>query len=269
MFRAIIAAAFLLAACTPPPAKAPPAPDVGNAVGRLHHYVRSNQDGTHAEQIYVYREAADRVAVSKMVDPCTNAAYVTGAFDLAANEPLQLVGGRLTRELTQNPFATLTLDPAARTLTTHVDTEAGDIDEVLEDVAAPWRIYDFDLADITTLMEGRAAPREDFAFNLAIAWPAGDPPFVRMLGEARAAYAGEEERAGHASVRYDLTGALNGQLWLDAAEGYVVEARFAEPNHPGYADFLLVLQSVTEAPAGPDAWRAVLAAHWEGCPAED
>jgi hypothetical protein len=60
---------------------------------------------------------------------------------------------------------------------------------------------------------------------------------------------------------------LNGALWLDAAEGYVVEARFAEPNHIGYADFKLTLEAIADG--GEAEWRARLASHWQDCPAEE
>lgn len=248
--------ALLLAACVSTPAPQSP-------IGAVHFYTRSNQDGSSPERVIVYRESETRIAVAKMVDPCTNAAYVTGEFDLDAGEPIRLVGGRLTRELTQAPFATIALDPATRTVSTRVELPDMLIEEELAEVAAPWRMYDFDLADITTLMQGRPAPRSDFSFTVVLAWPeGGGDRFVTDRGRADAVYAGAETRNGHEAIRYDVSGALNGQLWLSAAQGHVVEARFAEPNHPGYENFMLVL---TQSASGAEAWRGALAAHWQGC----
>ncbi|MGE0740149.1 MAG: hypothetical protein AB7O98_02310 [Hyphomonadaceae bacterium] len=268
MSRPLLATALAscaLAACSATPAALETPRD---PVGRVHAYLRSNQDGSLPERVVVYRESATRAAVYKMVERCTNAAYVTAEFDLARGEALRLVGGRLTRESTQDGVATLTLDPEARTLTTHVALpDGGEINETLSGVASPWRIYDFDLADLTTLMEGAPAPRGDFVFTVALAWPAEtEGPFVTNRGQAHARFDGEELRRQHASLRYQVSGALNGQLWLDAREGYVVEARFDEPNHPGYDDFSLVLEGVVEAAEGPAAWAETLAAHWRGCP---
>jgi hypothetical protein len=261
-----VALAALAAACSSAPA-ATPASAAGTVdpVGSTRFYVRSNQDGTMRENIIVHRESSTRVAVSKQVDRCTNAAYVTADFDLTRGEASALVGGRLTRELTQDGFATIAADLNNRTI--DIDVPVANIDERLTGIGAPWRIFDFDLADVSAAMEGRPAPRSNFGFFVTLAWPndSGEP-FVQNRGRADATFIGEEQRADHATIRYDVRGALNGSLWLDAANGYVVEARFAEPNHDGYDNFALVLNRVVAGEEGRQAWRDALAAHWQGCP---
>jgi len=258
-------AALALAACSSAPAATPSQDQrAAEPEGRTAFYLRSNQDGTLPERIIVHRESARRVAVSKQVDRCTNAAYVTAELDLSRNEASAITGGRLTRDLTQDGFAHINADLNDRTL--DIDVPSVNVDEHLMGIGAPWRIYDFDLADISALMEGRAAPREDWGFFVVLAWPDGPAPFVTNRGRADATFIGEEQRQNHATIRYDVRGALNGSLWLDAREGYVVEATFAEPNHSGYDNFHLVLQNVVEGPAGEQAWRDALAAHWQGCP---
>jgi hypothetical protein len=259
-------AALVLAACSSAPAATPSQDQrAAEPEGRTAFYQRSNQDGTLPERIIVHRESARRVAVSKQVENCTNAAYVTAELDLSRNEASAITGGRLTRDLTQDGFAHINADLNDRTL--DIDVPSVNVDEHLTGIGAPWRIYDFDLADISALMEGRAAPRENWGFFVVLAWPEDTGgPFVTNRGRADATFIGEEQRQNHNTIRYDIRGALNGSLWLDAREGYVVEARFNEPNHPGYDNFHLVLQNVVEGPAGEGAWRDALAAHWQGCP---
>jgi hypothetical protein len=265
MRHALLPVALLLAACSSAASTQVPA-EAADPVGRTAFYVRSNQDGTMPERIIIHRETRARVAVSKQVENCTNAAYVTAQFDLTRGEASQLIGGRLTRESTQEAFATFDANLNDRTIT--VDVPQANIHERLERVAGPYRLYDFDLADVSSMMEGRAAPRENFAFFVVLTWPdeSGSGPFVTSRGRADATFVGEEQRQNRNTIRYDVSGALNGPLWLDAREGFVVEARFNEPNHPGYDNYSLVLQRVADGAEGEQAWRDALAAHWRGCP---
>ncbi len=256
MLRPMLAAALLAACATAPP----PAPE--SAVGRFYHYVRSNQDGTLAEQIYQHRAGATRLEVGKQVAPCTNSAYVTATFDAMRGHGTEFVGGRLARDLSQDAFAWLTYDTPTRTL--HASIPPANIDERVAIAGAPFIIYDFDLADLNARFAGAAAPREDFRFAVLLIWPEqGAASIFRDLGWAEARFAGAETHMGRDAVRYDVSGALAGQLWLDAREGHILEARFAQPNHTEYANFRLVLQRVENN--GAEAWRAVRAAHWQGC----
>lgn len=261
MNKALALTALLLSAC------ATPSPSNNAAIGSTLFYTRSNHDGSMAERIVMHRQSAQRMIVNKMVDPCTNAAYVTADFNANSGEAVRLVGGRLTRSLEQDAFATLELDMPTATLSTRVVLPDGVIEEELADVRPPWRLYDFDLADVNAALQGRPAPTRDFYFMVVLAWPeAGAPRFVTNRGRAEVVHVGAEEHSGHATQKYDVSGSLNGTLWLDAANGHVVEARFDEPNHPGYDNFSLVLTREAEAPQGDAAWREAMAAHWRDCP---
>lgn len=258
MLRPLLAAA-LLAACASTP---PTAPETQTAVGRFYHYVRSNQDGAQPEQIYQYRASATRLEVGKQVSRCTNSAYVTATFDPARGHGIEFVGGRLARDLSQDAFAWLTYDAAAGAL--HASIPQANIDERVAIAGAPFIVYDFDLADLNARFAGAAPPRQDFRFAVSLIWPEdGAASIFRDLGWAEARFAGAEPHMEHDALRYDVSGALAGQLWLNAREGHILEARFAQPNHHGYADFRLRLERI-EAD-GAEAWRAARAAHWQGC----
>lgn len=261
MIRHLLAAfaALALAACAGAPAPAHTSP----TVGRLYTYVRSNHDGSAPENIYVYRASPTQLEVGKMAQRCTNAAYVTVELDLARRQPLSLIGGRLARDGTQTPFAWLTYDRTSHRL--HAQVPSTDIDQYVSIDGEPWTVYDFDLADITALNAGRAPAPADFDVAVALVWPApGSRNPFRNLGRAWFRYAGAEPRLEREALRFEASGGLNGQLWLDVREGHVLEARFAEPNHVGYRDFRLVLQGVEDNAAA--RWAAVRAAHWADCP---
>lgn len=248
-----LSAALALVACAHAP---PPSP-------ALYHYVRTNSDGTLPEQIWVYLPDAAHVEVVKVVQRCRRAAYVTGELDVARNQPRVLIGGRLAEDGSQQAFAWLTYDDATNNV--HASVPEAGLEADLTIAHEPWRMYDFDLSDLTALNAGRAPPREDFSFNALVIWPEeGAENPLRDLTLVNARFVGGEDHAGAATVRYAVSGGLNGDLWLDARNGHVVEARFNEPNHLEYRDFRLLLQSVTQDAA--DEWREVRLSHWRGCP---
>ena len=121
--RLALAALVLLAACgerkkeveeAAAPLETPAAASAENPIGTTLTYTRSNQDGTKPERILVHTVSPTELHVAKMVEPCTDAAYVTATFDPATKEATRLVGGRLTREATQTQQAYLDLDPKTR-----------------------------------------------------------------------------------------------------------------------------------------------------------
>ena len=254
MIRALFAAVALGACASAPQTHAP--------VGRFYHYVRSNQDGSLPEQIYQYRASETRLEVGKEVERCTNAAYVTAEFDPARGQGVSFTGGRLRRDLEQDPFAFLTYNASTRDL--HANVPAFNVDERITVAGEPYIIYDFDLTDLNARFAGRPAPQENFRFAVALIWPVeGAERVFRDLGWANARFVEVEHRRDRAQARYVVSGGLNGELWLDPSEGHVLEARFAEPNHAEYRDFRLVLQRIDNN--GAEAWRTARAAHWEGC----
>lgn len=249
---------------------AAPATAASDPVGRIQHYTRSNSDGSEAEHISIFRASPTAVAVYKMRERCTNAALVTAELDLAQNRAASLVGGRLNRDGIQQPFAWLTHDADANSLTVSLEGPDGaPLETASLSGAAPWRLYDFDFADWNALT-GAPTPGRDITVDMGLIWPepSEDGRMMRVLGPAIARFVGPETHNGVAALRYRMEGPAfagesGGDLWLDAGDGTVVEARFGRPNHPGYADFRLVR---TGEARGEAAWRALLADHWTGCP---
>lgn len=230
---------------------------------QIRHYLRSDQDGSAPEAISVWLRADGSVEVFKRVSPCTNAALVTAEFDRTRGEPRRLVGGRLGRDGTQQPFAWLEHDPASRGIAVRFGApDAPPVETATLTSPAPWRLYDFDFADWNALADGPPPARLTFA--LALIWPEGEP-VLRDLGEAEAVRIGEEVRAGRRAFRYRVSARdfEAGDLWLDATTGRVIEVAWAAPNHPGYGAYRLVLTGTDD---GEAAWRALLASHWAGCP---
>lgn len=247
-----------------------PAPD---ATGMTLSYIRSNQDGTLPERVIVHVVSPTEVHVAKMVSPCTDAAYVTAAFDPVSREAKRLVGGRLTRASTQNPQVFLDFTAATRTLDVRFGDPASAPVETHPAPPTPWRMYDFDLAEFALF-----GPRDqkDFTFGFAMAWPDGTSPALRILGAVNAKFLYSSDKAEKDHYRLSgpaftdpVVGNRGGEMITDAQHGHVIEARFGRPNHTGYDNFMLKLIEATPPPGGAEAWRKALADHWSNCPASD
>jgi len=256
-----------------PTAVAGAAPTPYDPTGTTLTYIRSNQDSTLPERVIVHVVAPTEVHVAKMVSSCTDAAYVTAVFDPATQEATRLVGGRLTRESTQNPQAFIDFIPATRTLEVRLGDPASTPAETHPAPPTPWRIYDFDLAEFAIF--GPRAQR-DFTFGFAMAWPDGTSPALRILGAVQAKFlyssddgAKDHYRLSGPAFTDPVVGNRGGELIADPTTGHVIEARFGRPNHPGYDNFMLKLVEAAPAPAGAEAWRKALADHWANCAPAD
>mgnify|MGYP001159346220 CR=1 FL=1 len=114
------------------------------------------------------------------------------------------------------------------------------------------------------------APAEPAREPLPTAPPAEVPTGTQLSAELLTDLASNSSVAGQA-FRTRIAGdvRVDGEIAVPAGSevhGYVVEARFNEPNHPGYDNYALVLQRVEDGHEGEQAWRDALAAHWQGCP---
>ncbi len=267
---AVVSFALPLTPASSPPAVAQVAPPPRDPTGATLSYIRSNQDGTLPERVIVHVVSPTEVHVAKMVAPCTDAAYVTAVFDPATQEATRLVGGRLTRESTQSPQVFLDFTAATRTLDVRFGDPASAPVETHPAPPAPWRMYDFDMAEFALF-----GPRltQDFSFGLALAWPEDNAPLLRILGEAKAKFLYSSDGATKNHFRISgpafddvRAGGRGGEMITDATYGHVIEARFGLPNHPGYGNFLLKLVKVSPGAEGDAAWRDAITRHWQGCP---
>lgn len=260
MRRAILAIAPLVAGCSTVPA--PPA-----SGGAIYHYVRSNLDGSEPEHIVQFRPSRTGIAVYKWVEKCTRAAYVTAEMDAGVREGRRYVAGQVARDGSQAPFGTLILDPAAPALVVDLDPPRGDrIQQRHPLQSRPYLIYDFDFADLNAFLQEHQ-PTGSFAYELPVVWPS-ETGLFRDLGRMTATFAGEEQRLGRRTRRFDLAvsgpSPAAGRLWIDTEVGFIVEAELPIPNHQENRDFRLRLERVESG--GQEAWDALTAGHYAGCP---
>ena len=232
------------------------------------HYTRSNRDGSEPEHVVQYRPSRTGIAVYKWVEKCTTAAYVTAEMSDDVQQGRSFIAGKVARDGSQARFGMLTLDPRLLTLSADVTPPGGQRIRAKHQLRGmPFIIYDFDLADLNAFLQEHR-PRTDFSLALPVIWP-GDENLFRDLGMLRARHVGPEKHLGRDTSRFDLNveGPIpsTGALWVDAADGFIVEAELGLPNHQEYRDFRLKFDKVE--PGGQAAWDELTRSHYAGCPA--
>jgi len=237
--------------------------------GMVYTYERSNTDGSNLETVTVYHAADHQLEVMKYRARCTGAALVTAEIDPQTRSAERLIGGRLLPEAQVQQFAFFNRDPASGVATVQVNLpdQTLNFEAVIPD--DNWILYDFDLSALTVTAVSHVRSRSDFAFGVALMWADPSDPGMRYLGSAEASFAAEERHEGQNTLRYDVAGPAfdasgGGTLWLDPANGHVINAQFGAPNHPGYEDFRLRLIGVETM--GAAQWNAHLTSHYAGCP---
>lgn len=262
-------AALPACAMEPPPAFESGAGE--DRIGRIYHYERSDIDGSEAEQIYMYRESRDKVLVYKMRNKCTNAAHVTAWLDFDQMIASRLTGGRLAPNAQYEDFISADYDSHLAELTITVPGDEPLV-RTLKIGHTPWHIFDFDFASLNAMTPHLARPQKGFTIGLPMLWAdITRDDFLVYLGELDAAFVANDEKQGAPARRYRLAGSAlkggEGALWLDRHEGHIIEATLPIPNHREHKDFKLSLISIDDG--GPDAWRKLLTAHFEGCGEEE
>lgn len=232
--------------------------------GEVLTYQRTDTDGSKAERVVVYDHAPGEVWVHKSRDRCTNAAFVIGHLDPDTGQALELVGGRLRRDLTQEPFAWLTYEKDG-----NIRARLGspDAEPLFTVPAGPrWVLYDFDFSELIAHPPAEIAAAKDFAFDLPLLLVGREQPVFENLGRLTLSYAGtggEGERSySHYVARGAPLGDKTGLFWF-GPDGRLIDAIMPIPNHSEYRDFRLLLRGRA---TGPTAWRDTVATHWEGCP---
>jgi len=235
-------------------------------VGRLYHYVRSNQDGSRAEQIDVYRASETRIEVMKTTGQCRQAALVIAEINFENWSADTITGGALLPGGEVMEFAFLVRNPATGDLHVEVNLPDQSLAFDINIPATPWHLYDFDLANLTAMTPYLANPEVGFILHFGLMWadPSHPEPVSYMGAQSfTPTLENSDETAAHLRMVSSGEALGDGYLVLDAADGYIIEAAFEVPNHPGYADFQLRLTGIEEIDA--DGWQQHLVAQFENC----
>ena len=231
--------------------------------GEVLVYQRTNTDGSEAERVVVHDRAPGEVWVHKSREPCTDAAFVIGRADPDTGQALKLVGGRLRRDLGQDPTAWLTYEDGV--ILARIGSPEATPAFTLP-AARRWVLYDFDFSDLIAHPPAEIAAGEDFSFDLPLFLVGEGQPVFANLGRLTMSFAGSAGEGSQAYSHYIASGTplgdRKGRFWF-GPDGRLIDAIMPIPNHSEYRDFRLRLTGRT---SGRGAWSDAVGAHWAGCP---
>jgi hypothetical protein len=195
--------------------------------------------------------AIDQIEALKWDSSSHRATLVVATMDWTRFSPRKLEAFALEKDQPPLTRATLEVNGSAVRVSFMPDT-------TVTIRGWPWHSYDFDFASLGLVLPHRVDRRAPFRFERLDVPANAKGPVFRDLGEIRATFAGAEKRLGATTDRLTLTGPglddTEGQLWLDAKDGHLVEYQFAIPDEAGYLDGRLLLQRVEQLTAAQ--WEA-------------
>lgn len=224
-------------------------------VGRVHHYRKSNLDGSQASEIALYLASETRIESLKWHRDEGEATLVVAEMDWEVASVRAFQNFRVQPDGTRTLVAELETTPDRKRLIARVGEQQ--LECALE--RFPWHSYDFDLASLNVALRFLTQPEGEV--ELAIVDPVQDAAGITLVprGSVFLAYEANEERNGLACRRYVLDGAgledRGGKLWASTGdEVFLVAFEIALPDEPGMESGRLEwLRNETKSPS---EWEA-------------
>jgi hypothetical protein len=233
----------LLAGALQDPAGPPEAPRLASffryeagriPIGRVHHYRKSNLDGSSPSRVALYLASETRLEALKWHPGEPGATRVVAEMDWEVASARALRTERIDEHGLHTPVAELEASADRRVLHVKVGEEA----HTCALARFPWHSYDFDFASLNVALRFLADPEGEA--ELGIVDPVHGPEGVRLSakGTVVLAYEGSEERNGLACRRYVLDGPgleeRGGSLWVARGEEvFLVAFELDLPDEPG------------------------------------
>ena len=230
------------------------------SVGTVYHYVKTNIDGTHPEQISIYVAAEDRSESFKCHPKGERAGLVIANMDWTNFSVKRLESWQVFAGGEKKLFATLTY---ANGETTVSIPATGKPDEKTKVMHLPFHVYNFDLASLNFAFRHLAEPRTEFTIGIA------DPtfkeaPLFAYKGEATIEYVSEEQRNGALCRKYKIDGNglenRGGFIWVNKAREHVEDMEIALPDNPDWQTFKFLLKRIEQMT--PAKWEAFIKAQF-------
>jgi hypothetical protein len=217
--------------------------------GTVYHYVKTNIDGTHPENVSIYVAARDRIESFKYHPGTERAGLVIAEMDWTIFSAKRLESWQVFGGGEKKLFATL--DFLKESMMTEVSIPlTGRPAEKTAIKKLPFHIYNFDLASLNFAFRHLLNPKGKFSIGIA------DPTFqetgalFHYKGEVEISYVGEESRGGAPCRKYRIDGAglenRGGYLWVDKREGYFRDLEISLPDNPNWQSFKFRLTDIQQ-----------------------
>jgi hypothetical protein len=213
--------------------------------GTVYHYVKSNKDDSAPEQVALYVADRDTIEVMKFREPrstVTNTVRATMDWSLASVSKLE--SAQVSQLGSEKPVAIAEYSALSRSLTVEI---FGHARQILQIGYVPFHVYSFDFASLNMAFRHLKDPLAEFTIGVTEPTFAATGPIFAYRGEATISYVGDEIRNNALCRRYRISGAgignREGLIWVNKAEGHIVDLEIDKPNHPDWQSFKLKLMS--------------------------
>jgi hypothetical protein len=230
------------------------------SVGTVYHYVKTNIDGTHPEQISIYVAAPDRIESFKFHPQGERAGLVIATMDWTNFSVKRLQSWQVFAGGEKKLFATLTYTNGEATVSIPA---TGKPDEKTAIKHLPFHVYNFDLASLNFAFRHLVNPHATFTIGIA------DPtfkesPLFAYKGEVQIEYVSEEQRNGALCRKYKIDGRglenRGGFIWVNKAKEHVEDMEIALPDNPDWQTFKFLLKRIEQM--APAQWETFIKAQF-------
>ncbi|MGH9941835.1 MAG: hypothetical protein ACRD9R_05665, partial [Pyrinomonadaceae bacterium] len=205
------------------------------SVGTVHHYVKTNIDGSQPEHVSLYVAARDRIESFKFHPPRPGrAALVIAEMDWQTFSARRLESWQVFANDERKLFATLDYLPAEQSVSVSIPS-TGKPTEKTRIGRLPFHVYNFDLASLNFAFRHLVDPRRGFTVGLADPTFQEQGPVFRYRGEATVTYVGDERRGGAPCRKYRAGGdgldQRGGFIWVNRRGGYFQDVEIELPDN--------------------------------------
>lgn len=206
----------------------------------VYVYQKSNWDGSHASQIYLWVEDSNRLLSFKWAEGDEKATQVTADIDWTNYSIKKFTNHRYAKGKEPQLVATLLFDGSKK-----INIEVGPMRDSLAIAGLPWQSYDFDLAGLGFVWRALKNKQDGFHFHIAdAALVNGDMRFVNK-GRVDLQFKGQVALDGKPCLLYTINGPglenKGGQIWINAATYMIEQYKIQLPDEPGFENGMLKL----------------------------
>jgi hypothetical protein len=234
--------------------------------GTLYQYRKSNLDGSHPDDIYIYVADRNRLDVLKLEPGVSTGVNIEAELDWQTFMPKRLQMYHDRRDGSHIPIFHLTTVGDEAVLT--ADNLAAMNPKVAEMVGKeqrvrinrPTHVYGFELISFNFAVQQLRNPKAGFTVGImgdnAKFGPASPSPLA-YFGEARVDYLASEKRQGILCHKYRLGGEAfkgkEGFFWTDARLGHITDIEMPMANNGDWDNFKLKFIKMERL--SPAAWK--------------
>lgn len=218
----------------------------------VYVYQKSNWDGTHASQIFLYVADSNRLESFKWTQGDKTATLVTATIDWENYSVSRFTNHRLEQGQAPRLVATLQFDGKKQ-----INIEVGTMRDSLLLQGLPWQSYDFDFAGLGFTWRALVNKKDSFDFFIADAVRVNNNMQFVNKGRVTVNYKDHVLLDGKPCLLYEADGAglehKGGQIWINAATLMIEQYKISLPDEPGFENGMLKL--IRTEKMMPAAWE--------------